>query len=193
MLTVGRRWRYAVVALLPLLTLSPQSSHAQAVPGDYRLHAGDKLEISVWKETEMQKPNVIVRPDGKFAFPLAGDIVAGGKTVTEVRTEIEGRLKKYIPEPVVTVAVTEVGGNVAYVIGQVGKPGAFIMNPSINVLQALSLAGGTTPFAKLNDIIIIRTSAGGQRALPFHYAQVSAGRELHQNFTLESGDVVVVP
>jgi polysaccharide export outer membrane protein len=193
MLTVGRRWHRAVVALLPLLTLSPQSSYAQAVPGDYRLHAGDKLEISVWKETEMQKPNVIVRPDGKFAYPLAGDIVAGGKTVAEVRMEIEGRLKKYIPEPVVTVAVTEVGGNVAYVIGQVGKPGAFIMNPSINVLQALSLAGGTTPFAKLNDIIIIRTSAAGQRALSFRYDQVSAGKALQQNVTLESGDVVVVP
>jgi protein involved in polysaccharide export with SLBB domain len=103
MLTVGRRWRRAVVAVLPLLTLSPQSGHAQVVPGDYRLHAGDKLEISVWKETEMQKPNVIVRPDGKFAFPLAGEVVAGGKTVAEVRGDIENRLKKYIPEPVVTV------------------------------------------------------------------------------------------
>ena len=110
-----------------------------------------------------------------------------------MRLEIENRLRKYIPEPVVTVGITEVGGNVAYVIGQVGKPGAFIMNPAINVLQALSLAGGTTPFAKLNDIIIIRHTPLGQRTLAFRYDQVSAGRSLEQNVTLESGDVVVVP
>jgi polysaccharide export outer membrane protein len=175
------------------VTLGAGTSYGQAVAGDYRLHAGDKLEISVWKEIEMQKPVVIVRPDGKFSFPLAGDIVAAGKTVTEVRQEIETRLKTYIPEPVVTVGVTEVGGNVAYVIGQVGKPGALVMNPSINILQALSLAGGTTPFAKLDNIIVIRSTLGNQRTLPFHYAQVTAGKELGQNVILESGDVVVVP
>jgi len=166
---------------------------AQATTADYRLHAGDKLEVAVWKEIEMQKPNVIVRPDGKFSFPLAGDIQAAGKTVAEVRQDIETRLKKFIPEPVVTVGVVEVGGNVAYVIGQVGKPGAFVMNPTLNVLQALSMAGGATPFAKLDSIIIIRSDQGGQHTLPFRYEQVSSGKDLAQNVILESGDVVVVP
>jgi polysaccharide biosynthesis/export protein len=187
------RWRVPAIFGLLGAILGVGSAHAQAVAGDYRLHAGDKIEVSVWKELEMQKPSVIIRPDGKFSFPLAGDIVAAGKTVSEVRQEIETRLKTYIPEPVVTVGVTEVGGNVAYVIGQVAKPGALVMNPTINVLQALSLAGGTTPFAKLDNIIVIRSTQGSQRTLPFRYEQVSAGKELGQNVTLESGDVVVVP
>jgi polysaccharide export outer membrane protein len=166
---------------------------AQAVPGEYRLHAGDKLDVSVWKEVELQRPAVVIAPDGKFTFPLAGQIQAAGKTVTEVRQELETKLSKYIPEPVVTVGITEVGGNVAYVIGQVNKPGALIMNPAINVLQALSLAGGGTPYAKMDSIIVIRGSQAAQRVLQFRFGQVSAGKDLEQNVVLESGDVVLVP
>ncbi len=166
---------------------------AQAVPGEYRLHAGDKLDVSVWKEVELQRPAVVISPDGKFTFPLAGQIQAAGKTVTEVRQELENKLSKYIPEPVVTVGITEVGGNVAYVIGQVNKPGALIMNPAINVLQALSLAGGGTPYAKMDSIIVIRGSQAAQRVLQFRFGQVSAGKDLEQNVVLESGDVVLVP
>jgi polysaccharide export outer membrane protein len=169
-------------------------AHAQAaVPGDYHLHAGDKLDVSVWKELEMQKPTLVIAPDGKFSFPLAGEITAAGRTVTEVRQEIETKLAKYIPDAVVTVAVTEVAGNVAYVIGQVNKPGVFVMNPRINVLQALSLAGGGNPYAKMDSIIVIRGSEAAQRVLPFHFGQVSSGKNLDQNVVLESGDVVLVP
>jgi polysaccharide export outer membrane protein len=82
---------------------------------------------------------------------------------------------------------------VAYVIGQVNKPGAIVMNPAVNILQALSIVGGGNPYAKLDSIIVIRNSPGGQRVLNFHYGQVSSGRSLEQNVQLESGDVVVVP
>lgn len=166
---------------------------AQGVPAEYRLLPGDKLEVSVWKEEEMQRPDLIISPDGRISFPLAGEVVAAGKTVAEVRTEIETRLKRYIPEPVVTVGIAEVGGNIAYVIGQVNKPGAFVMNPQINVLQALALAGGGTPFAKLDSIIVLRGTGSAQRVLQFRFSQVSAGRDLTQNVMLESGDVVLVP
>jgi polysaccharide export outer membrane protein len=185
---IGKIAWYACMYLAPIVAWAQQP-----VASDYRLHAGDKLEVSVWKEAELQKPGVVISPDGKFYIPLAGDIVAAGRTVSEVRQEIETRLKKYIPEPVVTVGIAEVGGNVCYVIGQVAKPGAFVMNPSINVLQALSLAGGMTPFAKVNDIVIIRGPQNGKRSIPFRYGEVSAGKDLAQDVTLESGDVVVVP
>jgi len=183
---IGAFSLYCLAAIVPVQAQPPATAA-------YRLHPGDKLEISVWKEAELQKPAVVISPDGRFYIPLAGDIAAAGKTVAEVRQEIEDRLKKYIPEPVVTVGISEVGGNVAYVIGQVAKPGAFIMNPALNVLQALSLAGGATPFAKLNDVVIIRGAQGVQRSIPFRYGDVSAGKDLTQNITLESGDVVVVP
>ena len=162
-------------------------------PAEYRVHAGDRLEISVWKETEMQRPIVVVSPDGRFSFPLVGQVVAAGKTVGDIRQEIETRLKKYIPDPVVTVGVGEFAGNAAYVIGQVNKPGALVMNPQINVLQALSLAGGGTAFAKLDSVIIIRGSGANQKVMPFRFSQVSAGKDLNQNVTLEAGDVVLVP
>lgn len=159
---------------------------------DYTLHAGDQLEVSVWQEEGLQR-TVIIRPDGKFSFPLTGEVIAAGRTVADVRDDVATRLKRYIADPVVTVTVMDVGGNRVYVIGQVTKPGVFVMNPRLSVLQALSLAGGTTPFAKLDDVVIVRGSGAGQKVLPFRYSQVSSGRNLEQNVLLESGDVVVVP
>jgi polysaccharide export outer membrane protein len=80
-----------------------------------------------------------------------------------------------------------------YVIGQVTKPGSFVMNPRLSVLQALSLAGGLTPFAAANDIIVLRGAGSSQHTIPFHYGDVTKGRSLNQNVMLEAGDVVVVP
>lgn len=158
----------------------------------YTLHAGDKVQVSVWKEPDLLQ-TLTINPDGKLQMPLAGEFATTGKTVAQLRTEIETKLKALITEPVVTVSITDFGGNVAYVIGQVTKPGALVMNPRINVLQALSLAGGGTPFAKLDDVIVIRGAASAQRVMPFRYSQVSDGKHLEQNIMLEAGDVVIVP
>jgi len=165
---------------------------AQQAP-DYMLNAGDTLDISVWKEEDLTKKDVIVRPDGKFSFPLAGQVLARGRTAAEIEAEITTRLKRYVAEPVVSVSVKSLDGCRIYVIGQVSKAGSFVMNPRVNVLQALSLAGGMTPFAAVNDIMVLRGSGEGQRAIPFHYGEVVKGRNLNQNVLLEAGDVVVVP
>jgi polysaccharide biosynthesis/export protein len=159
---------------------------------DYQLSAGDELEVSVWKEPDLTK-TVVVRPDGKFSVPLAGEVVAARRTIDQIQKDITNRLSKYIPEAVVTVAITKLEGNRIYVIGQVNKPGTFTMNPRLNVLQALSMAGGMTPFAGLNDIIVMRNTGGQQRILPFRFGEVSRGRNLEQNVQLEAGDVVIVP
>jgi polysaccharide export outer membrane protein len=174
-----------------LATISPDTSLAQATPG-YTLHAGDRIEVSVWREEELQR-EIMIRPDGRFSFPLTGEIVAAGRTVADIRAELTEKLMKYIPEAVVTVTVTGIDGNRIYVIGQVQNPGSFVMNPRINVLQALSQAGGTTPFAELNDIIVVRGSGREQRVFRFRFNDVSRGRDLEQNIVLESGDVIVVP
>ena len=175
-----------VGAGLPLTT-----ARSQQLP-DYTLSPGDQLEISVWKEPDLTK-TVIVRPDGKFSVPLAGEINAVGRTLSQVQTDITNRLLKYIPEAVVTATLTQLEGNRVFVIGQVNKPGAYVMNPRYNVLQALSVAGGLTPFAGANDIIILRGTGPKQRVIPFRYGDVSKGRSLEQNISLEAGDVVVVP
>ena len=170
---------------------APQAQ-AQAREGDYKLHAGDSITVSVWKELELQR-KVIIRPDGRFSFPLAGEVQAAGRSADEVRTELEGALKQYIPEAVVAVMVEDVSGNRVYVIGQVNKPGMYVMNPQLTVIQALSLAGGGTPFAKLDRITVIRGKGTAQKTMPFRYDQVVEGKSLQQNVTLESGDVVLVP
>ncbi len=164
---------------------------AQALP-DYKLSPGDQIEVSVWKEPELSK-TVIVRPDGKFSYPLAGEITAASKTVSQVQSEITARLKQFIPEPVVTAALTVLDGNRIYVIGQVGKPGTYVMNPRLNVLQALAVAGGMTPFANADGIMVMRGIGAQQRILRFRYGDVSKGRDVEQNIQLEAGDVVIVP
>jgi polysaccharide export outer membrane protein len=178
-------------ALLMML-VAPGIGFAQEQSVDYRLHAGDSITVSVWKELDLQR-KVLIRPDGRFSFPLAGELQAAGRTADEVRVDIENQLKKYIPEAVVAVSVDDFAGNRVYVIGQVNRPGMYVMNPSLTVLQALSLAGGSTPFGKLDNISIIRGSGASQKTLPFRYGQVIEGKSLQQNITLESGDVVVVP
>jgi polysaccharide biosynthesis/export protein len=185
--------RPAVVAVVLGVLSSAIGCWAQAQqPPDYRIHAGDEVEISVWKEPDLLR-KTIVRPDGKIGFPLTGEIAAAGRTAVMVQADVVALLKKYIPEPVVTVSVTGLAGNQVYIIGQINKPGAFVMNPQINVMQALAVAGGATPYAALNDIIILRGSGSTQKKFEFRYGDVSKGKALDQNILLESGDVVVVP
>jgi polysaccharide export outer membrane protein len=158
----------------------------------YEVQPSDVLQVSVWREPELSQ-QVLVRPDGAFSFPLAGDINAVGKTVEELRRELIERLGRYIPDLVVTVSVLEIKGNKIYVIGQVNQPGEFIVNPRVDVMQALSLAGGTTAFASPSEIFVLRRDNGQQRRLPFNFDAVLRGRDLEQNVLLRTGDVVVVP
>lgn len=158
----------------------------------YTINPGDLLEISVWKELDLQR-QVLVRPDGAFSFPLSGDIVAVGRTVEDIRGELTNKLEAFIPDLVVTVTVEEIRGNKIFVVGQVKNPGEIVMNPQVDVMQALSIAGGTTPFAQLNNIIIIRRQNGVQTVREFRYNDIVKGQNLSQNILLEVGDVVLVP
>ena len=170
---------------------APVSLHVHTTPA-YLIQPGDILTISVWKEKDLEADSLVL-PDGTLSFPLVGDIRAAGRTVPQVRQEIVTRLAKYMPSPVVTVAIKQIQGNVIYVIGDVNKPGAFIANSYIDVMQALSLAGGMTPFASDNSIKILRRVNGTETAIPFKYGQVEDGEHLGQNIVLQAGDVVVVP
>jgi polysaccharide biosynthesis/export protein len=188
------RWSCGFLLILVLANTLPLAASA-APPADaaYTVKPGDTLVVSVWKEPDLQGP-VLVRPDGAFSFPLAGQMDARNKTVQELQQELTTKLKKFISDPVVTVSIQEIKGNKVYVIGQVQKPGDFVVNPRVDVMQALSMAGGTTPFAALGDIMILRrTDTGQQQALPFRYTEVVRGKNLAQNIMLQAGDVVVVP
>ena len=178
-----------------ILLVLAHTATAQEEPyatGDYRLNPGDILSISVWREVDLQK-EVLVRPDGKFSFPLAGDIQARGRSVNEVTADLEESLSRYIPDLVVTVSVVQINGNKIYVLGQVNRPGEVIANRAIDVVQAIAVAGGTTPFAQLNDISILRRTDVGQKSIPFRYKDIEKGKKLEQNIVLQAGDVVIVP
>jgi polysaccharide biosynthesis/export protein len=183
---------FLIAGAIAVLSALSAPIRAQTAP-DYKLHPGDKVLVGVYDDPKLLPQEMTVSPDGKISYPLVGVMLVGGRTVEQIRVEMETKLKKYISDPIATVIVTDVKGNVVYVIGQVLKPGQLVMNPTINVLQALSMAGGGNPYAKLDSIIVIRTTAAGQRILPFRYGQVASGKDLQQNVDLESGDVVLVP
>jgi len=184
-------------AATPTATTAATTAAAVAAPtateaGGYGVNPGDLLEISVWKEVDLQK-QVMVRPDGYFSFPLTGDIRAEGRTVEDVRREVASRVARFVPDPVVSVAIMEPRGSKVYVIGQVNRPGEFPINRFVDIVQALSMAGGTTPFAQLDNIKILRREGNTQLAIPFAYSDIAAGRRLQQNIVLKPGDTVLVP
>lgn len=190
-----RQWvRMAIFGLVVLVSVSNNvfAQIADAPNSVYAVLPGDVLQISVWKEPDLQM-EVLVRPDSAFSFPLAGDISTKGHSVAELQLELAQRLSRYISNPVVTISVSQVLGNKIYVIGQVNKPGDFVVNPQVDVMQALSMAGGLTAFAATNDIKILRRTGLRQSAIAFKYNDVLKGKNLNQNIILQSGDIVVVP
>lgn len=195
MITLESRCAAALVGLLYLAIAHGQAADATtAQPSSpYRVQPGDILMVSVWKETDLQA-EVLVRSDGGVSFPLTGDIAAVPLTIDELRQEIARRLQKYVPEPVVTVALKQSGGNRIYVLGKVNRSGEFTFGKPLDVMQAISLAGGATAYASLDNIKILRRNGNGQQdAIAFRYSEVEQGRRLDQNILLNSGDTVVVP
>lgn len=176
----------------PGVAPGPGPAAGASTGGGYQIGPEDVLEIAVWKEKDLTR-EVLVRPDGWLTFPLVGNVEAAGKTAYQLEQEIRQRLRKYIPDPVVTVSVRKIQGLKIFVIGRVGKPGEYVVGRYVDVLQALTLAGGLTPFAKEDKIRVLRKQSGKEIVIPFDFSEVKKGKRLEQNITLKSGDVIVVP
>ena len=179
-------------AMEATLTAPTSDMWRPVVEPGYRLGAEDVMMVSVWKDEHLTK-EVVVRPDGMFSFPLVGDIQAEDRTVEEIRADIVKRLTKYIPNPNVSVSITKILSYKVYVVGRVNKPGEYAIGHYTDVLQALSLAGGLTPFAAENDIKVIRRVRGQQQVFHFRYGDVRKGQDLEQNILLQRGDSIMVP
>jgi polysaccharide biosynthesis/export protein len=200
--------KYAVMSLLLMLLAAmplwaaqdvkpDASSGPVATPlagPDYIIGPGDMLEINVWRDDALSKV-VTVLPDGTIYFPLLGQFVAAGKTVAQLKQEIEEKVVPYVSDPVLLVDVKQVNSMIIYVIGRVNAPapGRFVLNTHVNVLQALSMAGGLNPFAKRDKIKVFREEGGKTKIFNFKYDDVVDGIHLEQNIQLKRGDVVVVP
>ncbi len=122
-----------------------------------------------------------------------GGVDTSGISVDEVAAEVSKRLEKYIPDTVVTVSLKQMAGNRIYVLGKVNRPGEFPLSRNVDVMQALSMAGGMTPFAASDEIQVLRRKAGVQQSIAFSYSAVEKGSDLSQNIMLLPGDLVVVP
>jgi len=159
---------------------------------DYVIGPGDVLDISVWKEQALTK-QVTVLPDGKISFPLIGTTTAGGKTLDQLSKELEKKLARFVPDLNLSVLVAQVNSMMVYVIGRVNRPGRFILNTNIDVMQALAMAGGLNPFAEQGNVKIFREAQGGKKIFDFDYDDVAKGKKLEQNIMLQRGDMIVVP
>jgi polysaccharide export outer membrane protein len=189
------RWRIATWCFLGWLACAPAGAWAEPATVSekgFTLGPEDVLSISVWKDESLTK-EVVIRPDGYFSFPLVGDVQAEGRTVEDIKVEIIKRLAKFVSNPPVSVAVMKVQSYKVYVIGKVNRPGEFMVGHLTDVMQALSLAGGLTPFAAENSIKVLRRSGDRQTVFDFAYGEVVKGKKLDQNIPLQRWDVVMVP
>jgi len=169
-----------------------ETKKAATADPNYVIGPQDVLDVSVWKEPQVSRV-VPVRPDGKISLPLLNDVQAAGLTPAQLGVQITESLKKYVTSPQVTVIVTIINSQRFYILGEVTKPGAYPMLPGMTVMQALSSAGGFTPFAKMKSIYVLREDNGKKVKYPFNYKEAINGKNAGQDIQLKAGDTIVVP
>ena len=167
---------------------------SNAVSSEYIIGAEDVLEITVWRNADLSKV-VQVRPDGRVSMPIIRDIVAVGKTPSQLAEEMTNKLKEYVQNPVVAISLKEVNSSNIFVLGEVAHPGKFPLKSKTTLLQGITVAGGFTPIAARNQIVIFRftESAPGMKRLTASYDEIVLRSSINENFELKSGDTVVVP
>jgi polysaccharide export outer membrane protein len=170
-----------------------EATKEPAAPQEYRIGAGDVLQILVWREPDASLPETMVQSDGKISVPLVGEVQAAGLTVMELQTALTQKIERYIHSPVVTVHARQINSRKVYVMGAVKKEGPIPLLRPMTVLQAINEAGGFTEFAKKKKIYVLRTVNGKEVKLPFDYSAVVKGKNLEQNVSLAVDDTIVVP
>ena len=161
-------------------------------PYDYVIGVSDVLTLSVWREDQLQV-TVPVRPDGRITLPLLGEIEVVGRTPAEVQAELAKGYEGFVTAPAVSFVVSEINSRKVYVLGEVNNPGVFDILRPTRLLQALSMAGGYTDFAKKDEVIIIREGSPGERRFQVSVKEITAGRKLDDNLMLQPGDTIYVP
>jgi len=162
----------------------------------YRLQPGDTIEITVYQEPDLGR-QVLVGPDGRISFPLAGHIAAAGLTLEGTEQRIKDRLKPFFADEldvtVLLVGADERPDTTVYVTGEVQSPGAFEVKTKTSVLQAIALAGGLNPYAAKHRIVVRRTVKGQELVFPYDYGAAENGWPDAGDVVLHHGDVIVVP
>jgi polysaccharide export outer membrane protein len=174
-------------------TLAPAAATTGVVvPPGYVIGTDDILSIMYWRDKDMST-DVAVRPDGKISLQLLNDVEAAGLTPEQLRDRLIQESKRYIEDPNITVVVKQINSRKVYVVGQIGKTGAYALSGPTTVLQLIALAGGLADFADSKNIVIIRVENGKPTTYRFNYKDVTARKNLNQNIELKPGDTIVVP
>lgn len=178
------------ISFILLCTLSTQVLAAEAL---YILQPGDQLSVTVWQDERLSR-GLVVRPDGRISFPLAGHMSAAGVTAEQLEANLKARLKRFYKDDLdVNVMVIQVVPPTVYITGEVARPGSFPMVNPTTALQAIAMAGGLGPFAAESRIKIRRKVNGKEVSIPFNYRDAVAGRVSKGNVYLLKNDVIIVP
>jgi polysaccharide export outer membrane protein len=169
---------------------------ATSLPSDYNyiVGAGDTLNIIVWRNPELSM-SVPVRPDGKVTTPLVDELVAQGKTTTEIARSIEKELAKLVRDPVVTIIATNFVGPYSEqirVIGEAARPQALAYKKNMTMLDVMIAVGGLTDFADGNSASITRVSEGDKRYSVRLKDLVKRG-DITANVEVKPGDILIIP
>jgi len=170
---------------------APPPQAVSQAGSEYRMGPEDQIRVSVWENRDLSL-DLVVRPDGKISMPLIQDVVAEGQTAAELANTIHQRLLTFIKEPQVSVIVLQVNAPKFFVVGNVVRPGPYLLRSETSVLQGLALAGGFTQFASTRNMKLIRNIGGRQESRKINYnVMIEEGGE--GNYVLRSGDTIVVP
>ena len=173
--------------------VAPPAPGPASTDPSYVIGAEDQIQIVVWKNADFPPATVPVRPDGMVTLPLIGDVLAAGKTASQLAADLTTQLKKLYTEPIVTVSVLGVNSKRIYFFGSVARPGPMALAPNMTILQAIATAGGLTDFANKKHIYILRSGPGGnEQKIFFDYTKAIKSGNL-QGVSLLPGDEIFVP
>lgn len=162
-------------------------------PGEYKIQVGDVLDVQFYERPQMNQ-EVTVRPDGNISLQLVRDIAAVNKSPSTLSAELEQQYHSEIPTIRIAVIVRSFSAQRAFVTGEVSKPQQVDLRGTTTVLQAISMAGGTTPVAQLEEVVVIRRGTSAKpAATAVNLAKVIDGTDTTQDMVLLPNDIVVVP
>lgn len=157
----------------------------------YQIGAGDALNINVWKEPTLSG-SVKVRPDGYVTLPLINEVQVSGQTTGQLRKTLEDKYKEFTTDPFVTIRVEGIASSEVFLVGQVGKPGAFPLSGNETLLQLLTRSGGLGVFADRSNIRVVRRDGSKVTEYVVDYDAIIKG-DLKQDVLLRPGDRIIVP
>jgi polysaccharide export outer membrane protein len=157
----------------------------------YQIGPGDTLGIVLWKEPALSG-TVKVRPDGYVTLPLVNEVQVTGLTTGQLRKDLEAKYKEYIADPFVSIRVEGISSAEVFLVGQVTKPGAYVLGGNESLLQILTRAGGVTIFADRDEIRVVRREGAKVTEYVVDYDAIVKG-DLKQDILLRPGDRIIVP